>query len=72
MLLSPCRGFISDMEGCLGPERVYDNQDACSLMSGCGQGHESACLRLEVDLGSVLESELGQEWRYGALKACID
>ena len=22
-------------------------------------------------LGSVLESELGQNWRYGALKACI-
>ena len=28
-------------------------------------------LRLEVDLGSVLEPELGQKWRYGALKACI-
>ena len=26
---------------------------------------------LEVELGSVLESELGQKWRYGALKACI-
>ena len=25
-LLSPCRGFISDMEGCLGPERVYANR----------------------------------------------
>ena len=28
-------------------------------------------LRLEVELGSILESELGQKWRYGALKACI-
>ena len=28
-------------------------------------------LRLEVDLGSVLESELGQKWRYSVLKACI-
>ena len=28
-------------------------------------------LRLEVDLGSVLESELGQKWRYGVLKAFI-
>ena len=28
-------------------------------------------LRLEVDLGSVLEPELGQKCRYGALKACI-
>ena len=25
--------------------------------------------RLEVDMGSVLESELGQKWRYGVLKA---
>ena len=43
---------------------------ACSLMSGHDQGHESAC-RLEVDLGLVLESVLGQIWRYSALKACI-
>ena len=27
--------------------------------------------RLEVNLNSVLESELRQKWRYGALKACI-
>ena len=25
-----------------------------------------------MDLGSVSESELGQKWRYGALKACHD
>ena len=30
-----------------------------------------ALIYLRVDLGSVLESELGQKWRYGALKACI-
>ena len=24
-----------------------------------------------VDMGSVLESEVGQKWKYGALKACI-
>ena len=24
-----------------------------------------------MDLGSVFESELGQKWRYGALKTCI-
>ena len=30
------------------------------------------CLvRPEVDMGAVLESELGQKWRYGALKACV-
>ena len=28
-------------------------------------------LRLEVELASVLESKLGQKWRYGALKASI-
>ena len=28
-------------------------------------------LRPEVDKGAVLESELGQKWRYGALKACV-
>ena len=28
-------------------------------------------LRLEMELASVLESELGQKWRYAALKACI-
>ena len=28
-------------------------------------------LQLEVDMGSVLESELGQKWREGALKACV-
>ena len=28
-------------------------------------------LRPEVDMGAVLESELGQKWRYGALKACV-
>ena len=28
-------------------------------------------LRLKVEFGSVLESELGQKWRYGVLKACL-
>ena len=31
----------------------------------------SLLAKAEVDLGSVLESELGQKWRYGVLKACI-
>ena len=29
-------------------------------------------IRLEVDMGSVLESELGQKWRYGVLKQTRD
>ena len=28
----------------------------------------SLLAKAEVDLGSVLESELGQKWRYGVLK----
>jgi len=28
-------------------------------------------LRPEVDMGAVLESELRQKWRYGALKVCV-
>ena len=28
-------------------------------------------LRPAVDMGAVLESELGQKWRGGALKACV-
>ena len=28
-------------------------------------------LRLEVDMGSVLESKLGQKWSYGVLKVCV-
>ena len=35
MLLSPCRGFPSGREGCLGSEWVYDNRECL--------------LRLEVD-----------------------
>ena len=38
-------------------------------MSRCGQSHKSALLGQKVHLGSVLESELGQKWRYGTLNA---
>jgi len=34
-------------------------------------GSRVCLLRLEVDLGSVLESELVQKWRYRALNAYI-
>ena len=40
-------------------------------MSGCGQSHDQVCLlRLEVDMVSVLESELEQKLE-NMLKACI-
>ena len=46
--------------------------DYCMLVNEWAWSRSRVCLlRLEVDLGSVLESELGQKWRYSALKACI-
>ena len=46
--------------------------DYCMLINEWVWSRSRVCLlRREVDLGSVLESELGQKWRHGALKACI-
>jgi len=48
------------------------NADYCMLINEWVWLRSQFCLlRLEVDLDSVLESELGQKWRYGALKTCI-
>ena len=65
-LLSPS---FSSREGGLGSERVLptENADYCMLINEWTLLRSRVCLvRLEVDLGSVLESELGQKWRYGA------
>ena len=43
---------------------IFDNEWAQLTSLVC-------LLRVEMELGSVLESELGQKWRCGALKACI-
>ena len=49
-----------------------ESADYCMLVNEWVWSRLRVCLlRLEVDLGSVLKSELGQKWRYGALKACI-
>ena len=56
------------LSGCL----TTDSADYCMLVNEWVWLRSQVCLlRLEVDLGSVLESELGQKWRYSALKACI-
>ena len=48
------------------------NADYCILINEWAWLRSRVCLlRLEVDLGSVLESELGQKWKCGALNACI-
>ena len=49
-----------------------ESADYCMLGNEWAWLRSRVCLvRLEVELGAVLESELGQKWRYGALKACI-
>ena len=56
------------LSGCLTTESA----DYCVLVNEWAWLRSRVCLlRLEVKLGSVLESELGQNWRYGALSACI-
>ena len=56
------------LSGCL----TTKSADSCMLINEWAWLRSRVCLlRLEVDLDSVLESELGQKWRYSALKACI-
>ena len=69
MLLSPCRGsFLAGkaawtLSRCLTTESV----DYCMLVNEWAWLRSRVCsLRLKVELGSVLESELGQKWTYGA------
>ena len=49
-----------------------ESADYCMLVNEWVWLRSRVCLlRLKVDLGSVLGSELGQKWRYGVLKACL-
>ena len=66
MLLSPCRGFISGMKAAwaLSECLTTESADYCMLVNKWAWLRSRVCLlRLEVDLGSVLESELGQKGR---------
>ena len=54
------------LSGCL----TNGSADYCMLVNEWSRSRV-CLLRLEVDLGCVLESELGQKWRYSILKACI-
>ena len=48
-----------------------DNADYCTRINEWARSKSQVCLlRLKVDLGSVLESELGPKRRNGALNAC--
>ena len=56
------------LSGCL----PIKSANHCMLVNEWAWLTSQVCLlRLEVQLASVLESELGQKWRYGALKAYI-
>ena len=69
------RKHYSHLLGCsflAGKAAWVLSADHCMLINEWAWLTSWVCLlRLEVDLGSVLESELGQKWRYGVLKACI-
>ena len=55
--------------GCMTTELSADH---CMPINEWVWSRSRLCLlRVEVDLGAVLESELVQKWRYSALKACI-
>ena len=61
MLLSPFRGFISGREGFLALSGCLpiESADHCMLVNEGAWLRSRVCLlRLEVELGSVLESEL--------------
>jgi len=56
------------LSGCM----ATDSADYDMLVNEWVWSKSQDCLlRSEVDMGAVLESELGQKWRYGALKACV-
>ena len=49
-----------------------DSADYCIPIDEWVWSKSRVCLLvLEVDIGSVLESELGHKWRYGTLIACV-
>ena len=59
-------------QGRLSGRMTTESADYCMLANEWAWSRSRVCLlRLEVELDSVLESELGQKWRYSALKACI-
>ena len=62
--------FVGGKECCLDLSRCMTTESADYYML-VNEWVWSKSQRLEVDLGSVLESELGQKWRYGTLKACL-
>ena len=46
-----------------------NSADYCMLVKEWAWSKSRDCLlRLEVETGSVFESELGQKWKYGAFK----
>ena len=56
------------LSGCL----PIESADHCMLANEGAWLRSRVCLlRLEVELGSALESEPWHKWRYGALKACL-
>ena len=57
-----------DLSGCMTTESA----DYCMIVNEWLWLRQRVCfLRLKVNMASVLQSELGQKWKYGALEAFI-
>ena len=72
--VSPYRGLFSGEQVWLGSDvcMTTESVDNCMLVNEWAWLRSRVCLLiLEVDLGSVLQSEVGQKWRYGALNVCL-
>ena len=64
----PAGKAASVLSECLSTE----NADYCMLVNEWAWSRSQVCfLRLKEHLFSVLESGLGQKWRYSVLKTCI-
>ena len=59
--------FLADKGACaLSGCMTIKSADYCMLVNEWAWSRSRVCLlRVEVDLGAVLESELVQKWRYG-------
>ena len=56
------------LSGCM----TNESADYCMLVIEWVWLRSRVCLLiLEVELGSILQSEFGQKWSYGALKGCL-
>ena len=71
-ILITSTGLENTRKAAWATPNYYDSGDYCMRINEWARSRSQVCvLRLEEDIGPVLESDLGEKWRYGALKACV-